>query len=103
MNNASKFTPLHDNVLLRPNKRETKTPGGIFIPDNVQKMSVEGDVVAVGRGYRTTSGTFVETQVKPGQRVLLASQYAATPVMIDGVEHVVMREQHIIGIVESST
>lgn len=97
------FRPLHDNVLVLPDRKPEKTPGGIFIPDNAQKVATEGTVVAVGRGCRTSTGVFIETQVKAGDRILWSSHYDATPIMIDGVEHFVMSESNVIGVAEASS
>ena len=79
--------------------KEEKTKGGIIIPDTAKEKPIEGKVVAVGKGRVTEDGKLVPMEVKAGDKVLF-SKYAGTEVKIDGVEHLIMREEDILGIVE---
>jgi chaperonin GroES len=92
--------PLHDRVLVQRVKEEEKTKGGIIIPDSAKEKPIEGKVVAVGNGKVTDDGKVRALQVKAGDRVLFG-KYAGTEVKIDGEEHLILREEEILGVVES--
>jgi len=94
-----KVRPLHDRVIVKRVEEEAKTKGGIIIPDTAKEKPVEGKVVAVGGGKVLDNGTKLPLEVKKGDRVLFA-KYAGTDIKIDGKEHLIMREDDIIAIVE---
>jgi len=94
-----KIKPLQDRVILKRVGEEEKTSGGIIIPDTAKEKPMEGEVVAVGGGKILDNGTKVPMDVKAGDRVLFG-KYAGTEVKIDGVEHLIMREDDILGIIE---
>ena len=91
--------PLHDRVLVKRVKEEEKTKGGIIIPDTAKEKPIEGKVVAVGNGKVTDSGEVRKLEVKAGDRILFG-KYSGTEVKIDGEEHLILREDDILGIVE---
>ena len=91
--------PLHDRVLIKRVKEEEKTKGGIIIPDTAKEKPIEGKVVAVGNGRVLEDGKIRKLDVKAGDRVLIG-KYAGTEVKIDGEEHVMLREEEILGVVE---
>jgi len=94
-----KVRPLHDRVIVKRVKEEEKTKGGIIIPDTAKEKPVEGKVTAVGAGKVLEDGKRVPLQVKAGDRVLFG-KYAGTEIKIEGEEHLIMREDDIIAIVE---
>ena len=94
-----KIRPLQDRVIVRRLEEEEETQGGIIIPDTAKEKPMEGKVVAVGKGKVLEGGKVVPLDVKPGDRVLF-SKYAGTEVKLDGEEHLIMREEDILGIVE---
>jgi chaperonin GroES len=92
-------TPLHDRVLVVRIEEEEKTSGGIIIPDSAKEKPQEGKVIAVGAGKLDEDGERIPLDVKKGDRVLF-SKYAGNEIMIDGVEHLIMREDDILAIVK---
>jgi len=94
-----KIRPLHDRVIVRRMEGEEKTKGGIIIPDTAKEKPVEGKVIAVGSGKVLENGKKAPLQVKEGDRILFG-KYSGTEVKIDGEEHLIMREDDIIAIVE---
>ena len=92
-----KFRPLHDRVVVRRVEADTKTAGGIIIPDSAQEKPSEGEVVAVGEGVRDDSGNRVALDVKAGDRVLFG-KWGGTEVKIDGEDLLIMKESDIMGI-----
>jgi len=92
-----KFRPLHDRVLVKRVAEETKTAGGIIIPDTAQEKPSEGKVVAVGPGVRDENGKFVALDVKKGDRVLFG-KWGGTEVTINGDELLIMKESDIMGV-----
>ena len=96
-----KFRPLHDRVLLRRVEQDTKTKGGIIIPDTAKEKPMEGEIIACGNGLRDENGNVVPLDVKKGDRVLF-TKWAGTEVTIDGEELLVMKESDIVGIVEAA-
>jgi chaperonin GroES len=94
-----KIRPLQDRVIVKRVEEEGKTKGGIIIPDTAKEKPVEGIVVAVGKGKRAKDGRLIELDVKAGDNILF-SKYGGTEVKIDGVEHLIMREDDILGIIE---
>ena len=94
-----KIRPLNDRVLVLRIEEEEKTSGGIIIPDTAKEKPSEGKVVAVGPGKTDEKGKVVAMAVKKNDRVLFG-KYAGTEIKIDGVEHLIMREDDILGIIE---
>jgi chaperonin GroES len=93
-----KIKPLHDRVIVKRVAEEEKTKGGIIIPDSAKEAPAEGKVIAVGPGKRE-DGKLTPLDVKTGDRILF-SKYAGTEVKIEGEEHLIMREEDILGIIE---
>ena len=93
-----KFRPLHDRVVVRRVDSETKTAGGIIIPDNAQEKPMEGEIVSVGSGARDEAGKLVPLDVKAGDRVLFG-KWSGTEVKISGEDYLIMKESDIMGIV----
>ena len=93
------FRPLHDRVLVRRIEAEEKTPGGIIIPDTAKEKPVEGEVLSVGAGARDENGRIVPLDVKVGDRVLFG-KWAGTDVIIDGEDRLILKEAHILGVIE---
>jgi chaperonin GroES len=94
-----KVRPLNDRVLVLRIEEEEKTSGGIIIPDTAKEKPQEGKVIAVGNGKLMENGERLPLDVKENDRVLF-SKYGGTDIQIDGVEHLIMREDDILGIVE---
>jgi len=94
-----KIRPLHDRIIVKRLEEEEKTKGGIIIPDSAKEKPMEGKVIAVGNGKVTDDGKILKMDVKAGDRVLF-SKYSGTEVKIDDVEHLIMREDDILGIIE---
>ena len=94
-----KIRPLQDRVIVKRIEGEEKTKGGIFIPDSAKEKPQEGMIIAVGPGKVADSGEKIAMTVKEGDRILF-SKYAGTEIKIDGEEHMIMREDDILGIVE---
>jgi chaperonin GroES len=94
-----KVRPLHDRVIVKRVEEEEQTKGGIIIPDTAKEKPIEGKVVAVGSGKVLENGKKQPLEVKEGDRVLFG-KYAGTDIKVDGEEHLIMREDDIIAIVE---
>ena len=94
-----KIRPLHDRVIVKRIEEEETTKGGIIIPDTAKEKPSEGKIVAVGKGKVLDNGEVQALEVKKGDKVLFG-KYAGTEINIDGVEHLIMREDDIIAIVE---
>jgi chaperonin GroES len=94
-----KIKPMNDRVLVLRVEQEQKTAGGIIIPDTAKEKPQEGKVIAVGSGKMADDGKRTPLEVKAGDRILF-SKYAGTEIKVDGVEHVFMREDDILGILE---
>lgn len=94
-----KIRPLQDRVIVKRLAEEEKTKGGIIIPDTAKEKPQQGKVVAVGKGKTADDGKLIKLDVKAGDRILF-SKYAGTEVKIDGEEHLIMREDDILGIIE---
>ena len=92
--------PLNDQVLVIRQESEQKTAGGIIIPDTAKEKPIEGRLVAVGPGKMNKDGKRIPVEVKEGDRVLFG-RYAGTEIKIDGVEHLMMRVDDILGVLES--
>ncbi|MCH2108563.1 MAG: co-chaperone GroES [Polyangiaceae bacterium] len=96
---ASKIRPLQDRVIVKRVAEEEKTKGGIIIPDTAKEKPIEAEVIAVGPGKRE-DGKLVALSVKEGDRILFG-KYAGTEVKLDGAEHLILREDDILGIIEN--
>jgi chaperonin GroES len=94
-----KFRPLHDRVVVRRIESDTKTAGGIIIPDTAKEKPQEGEIIAVGAGARDESGAIVALDVKAGDRILFG-KWSGTEVKIDGEELLIMKESDIMGVIE---
>jgi chaperonin GroES len=92
-----KFKPLHDRLLLKPLAAETKTKSGIIIPDTAQEKPQQGQVVAVGGGKRLEDGRLQPMGVKVGDKVIYG-KWSGTEVKLDGVDHVILKEEDLFGI-----
>jgi chaperonin GroES len=95
---ATKIRPLHDRVIVRRIEEEEKTKGGIIIPDTAKEKPQEGRVVAVGPG-RNEDGKVIPLGVKAGDKILFG-KYSGTEIKLDGEEHLIMREDDILGVIE---
>ena len=94
-----KIRPLQDRVIVKRVEEEEKTKGGIIIPDTAKEKPMEGKVIAVGKGKVLEDGKVHALDVKAGDRILFG-KYSGTEVKIDGVEHLIMREDDILGVIE---
>jgi chaperonin GroES len=94
-----KIRPMNDRILVVRVEEEKKTAGGIIIPDTAKEKPQEGKVMAAGPGKMGEDGKRIPMELKKGDRVLF-SKYAGTEIKIDGVEHIFMREDDILGILE---
>ncbi len=94
----TKFRPLHDRVMLRRIEADTKTKGGIIIPDSAAEKPMEGEVIAVGTGLRDEAGKVIPLDVKAGDRVLF-SKWSGTEINMNGEEYLVMKESDIMGVI----
>ena len=95
-----KFRPLGDRVLVKRVEEETKTKGGIIIPDTAKEKPQEGEVVAVGPGARNDKGDIVALDVKAGARILFG-KWSGTEVKVDGQDLLIMKESDVLGVVEA--
>ena len=91
------FRPLHDRVVVRRVEEDTKTTGGIIIPDTAQEKPMQGEIIAVGPGARDESGKVQPLDVKVGDHVLFG-KWSGTEVKLDGKELLIMKESDIMGI-----
>ncbi len=94
-----KIRPLQDRVIVKRIEEEEKTKGGIIIPDTAKEKPMEGKVIAVGKGKVLEDGKVHPPDVKAGDRILFG-KYSGTEVKIDGEEHLIMREDDILGVIE---
>ncbi|MGB9699731.1 MAG: co-chaperone GroES [Thermodesulfobacteriota bacterium] len=94
-----KIRPLHDRIIVKRVEEEERTKGGIIIPDTAKEKPMEGKVIAVGKGKVLDDGKILPLDVKVGDRVLFG-KYAGTEVKIEGEEHLIMREDDILGVIE---
>jgi chaperonin GroES len=94
-----KFRPLQDRVLIRRVEGETKTSGGIIIPDTAKEKPMEGEIVAVGPGARGEDGRLHPLDVQSGDRVLFG-KWSGTEIKLDGEELIIMKESDIMGVID---
>jgi chaperonin GroES len=95
-----KVTPLHDRIVVERVESEEKTAGGIIIPDTAKEKPQEGKVIAVGPGRLDKDGKRVAPDIKAGDRVLF-TKWAGTELKLDGQEYMIMKEDDILGVIES--
>ena len=94
-----KIRPLQDRILVKRVDEESKTSGGIIIPDTAKEKPQEGKVVAVGPGKTLENGKLAEPAVRKGDRILF-SKYAGTEINVEGVEHIIIREDDVLAVYE---
>ena len=94
-----KVRPLHDRIIVKRLEEEEKTKGGIIIPDTAKEKPIEGKVIAVGDGKIKEDGKKIPLDVKKGDRVLF-TKYGGTEIKIDGEEHLMMKQDDILAIIE---
>jgi len=94
-----KIRPLQDRVIVKRIAEEEKTKGGIIIPDTAKEKPQEGKVIAVGKGKPNENGKVIPLDVKVGDRILFG-KYSGSEIKIDGEEHLIMREEDILGVIE---
>ena len=95
---ATKFTPLHDRILVRRVEEEGTTRGGIIIPDSAKDKPQEGEVISIGRGKSNDEGKVFPLVVKDGDRILFG-KYSGTEIKLDGEDFIIMREEEVLGVV----
>ena len=98
---ATKFTPLHDRILVRRVEEEGTTRGGIIIPDSAKDKPQEGEVVSAGKGKISEEGKVRPLDVKEGDRILFG-KYSGTEIKIDGEDFIIMREEEVLGILSGA-
>jgi chaperonin GroES len=96
---STKFRPLHDRVLVKRLEAETKSAGGLFIPESAKDKPQQAEVIAVGEGRRTKGDEIVPMVVSAGDKVLFG-KYAGDEIKLDGVDHIILRESDILAIIE---
>ena len=94
-----KIRPLHDRILVKRLEEETKSTGGLFIPDSAKEKPIQAKVVAVGAGKLDKNGKLIPLDVKAGDKVLF-SKYSGSEIKIDGEEHLIMREEDLLAILD---
>jgi chaperonin GroES len=94
-----KVRPLQDRILVRRVAEEEKTKGGIIIPDSAKEKPAEGEVIAVGNGKANDKGEVRPLAVKKGDRILFG-KYTGSDIKIDGVDHLILREDDVLGLIE---
>ncbi|MFN3859747.1 MAG: co-chaperone GroES [Caulobacter sp.] len=95
-----KFRPLGDRVLVKRVEEETKTKGGIIIPDTAKEKPQEGEVVAVGPGARDEDGDYIKMDLKAGDKILFG-KWSGTEVKVDGEDLLIMKESDVLGVIEA--
>ena len=94
-----KFRPLQDRILVKRLEADEKTASGIIIPDGAKEKPQEGEIIAVGNGKVLNNGEVAKPEVKVGDTVLF-SKYSGSEVKLDGVEHLIMREEDLLGVID---
>lgn len=95
----AKFRPLQDRILVKRTAAEEKSKGGIIIPDSAKEKPIEGEVIAVGNGKVLDDGKTRTPDVKVGEKILFG-KYSGTEIKIEGEEHVILREDEILGVLD---
>ncbi len=96
-----KVRPLHDRLLIKRIEEKESVKGGIIIPDSAKEKPQEGEVIAVGHGKKTEEGKVVPLDVKAGDRILFG-KYSGTEIKIDDEEYLILREEEVLGVIESA-
>src|SRR5437588_3573361 len=99
---ATKFTPLHDRVLVRRVEEAGTTRGGIIIPDSAKDKPQQGEVIAVGKGRKNEKGEVFALDVKEGDTILFG-KYAGSEIKLDGEEFLIMKEDEVLGVLSGAT
>ena len=99
---ATKFTPLHDRILVRRVEEAATTRGGILIPDSAKDKPQEGEVISVGKGRSNEDGKVFPLAVKEGDHILFG-KYAGTEIKIDGEDFLIMKEEEVLGVLSGVT
>lgn len=94
-----KLRPLQDRIIVQRVEEESKTKGGIIIPDSAKEKPAEGVVISVGKGKVADDGKLIPMEVKTGNRILFG-KYSGTEVKVEGEEYLIMREDDVLGIIE---
>src|SRR5215468_8794809 len=98
---ATKFTPLHDRILVRRIEEADTTRGGIILPDTAKEKPQEGEVISAGKGKINEEGKVRPLDVKEGDRILFG-KYSGTEIKLDGEDYIIMREEEVLGILTGS-
>lgn len=98
---ATKFTPLHDRILVRRVEEAETTRGGLIIPDTAKDKPQEGEVISVGKGKVNEEGKVRPLDVKEGDRILFG-KYSGTEIKIDGEDYLIMREEEVLGVLSEA-
>jgi chaperonin GroES len=93
-----RIRPLHDRIIVKRIEGEEKTKGGLIIPDTAKEKPQEGKVIAVGPG-KQENGKVIALDVKPGDKILFG-KYSGTEIKLDGEEHLILREDDVLGVIE---
>ena len=96
-----KVRPLHDRILIKRIEEKESVKGGIIIPDSAKEKPQEGEVIAVGHGKKTEDGKVIPLDVKAGDRILFG-KYSGTEIKIDDQEYLIVREDEVLGVLESA-
>jgi chaperonin GroES len=99
---ATKFTPLHDRILVRRVEEAETTRGGIIIPDSAKDKPQEGEVISAGKGKINEDGKVRPLDVKEGDRILFG-KYSGTEIKLDNEDYIIMREEEVLGIITGAT
>jgi chaperonin GroES len=99
---ATKFTPLHDRILVRRVEEADTTRGGIIIPDSAKDKPMEGEVISAGKGKVNEEGKVRPLDLKEGDRILFG-KYSGTEIKIDGEDFIIMREEEVLGVLTGTT
>lgn len=97
-----KVRPLNDRILVKRLAEETKTAGGLFIPDSAKEKPSRGEIVAVGNGKLDDSGKRVPLEVKAGEKILFG-KYAGTEIKLEGEDHLILREDDVLAVIEDAS
>lgn len=94
-----KIRPLYDRIIVKRVEAELKTKGGLYIPDTAKEKPIEGEVIAVGHGKVQENGSLRALEVKVGDRILFG-KYSGTEIKLDGEEHLILREDEVLAVIE---
>ena len=95
-----KIRPLHDRIIVKRIENESQTKGGLYIPDTAKEKPIEGTILAVGNGKVLEDGSVRKLEVKEGDRILFG-KYSGTEVKLEGEEHLILREDDVLGVIEN--